>query len=223
VLVVKANAGKVWFDDLTLEELDARGEVKRVIWQKNLTGTRGWYFWNKDNKGGAVRSENGHGDGASIVVAGTVGDANLGADVLRFRAAPGATYRLSGWMRGEKVPPTATCQIRLDFFTSRAPVHDSDRAFVEQEVDAYVAWGKREKVPLFLGEWGAIRASFDEDRGGLRWVSDMLDIMRARKLSFTYHAYHEDGFGLYRGAGARPDPARANTALIDLFTKTLKK
>ena len=37
---------------------------------------------------------------------------------------PGATYRLSGWMRGEKVPPTATCQIRLDFFSSRAPVHD---------------------------------------------------------------------------------------------------
>ena len=121
---MKANSGKVWFDDLTLEELDGDGKVKRVIWEKNLTGTRGWYFWNKDGKGGAVRSENGHGDGASIVAAGTVGDANLGADVLRFRTAPGATYRLSGWMRGEKVPPTATCQIRLDFFSSRAPVQD---------------------------------------------------------------------------------------------------
>ena len=52
------------------------------------------------------------------------------------------------------------------------------------------------------GEWGAIRYSFDEDRGGLRWVTDMLDIMRARKLSFTYHTYHEDGFGIYRGAGS---------------------
>ena len=223
VLVVKANSGKVWFDDLTLEELDGDGKVKRVIWQRNLTNIRGWYFWTKDGKGGAVRSETGHGDGASIVAAGTVGDANLGADVLRFHATAGATYRLSGWMRGEKVPATATCQIRLDFFTARAPVHDSDRAFLEQEVDAYVAWGKREKVPLFLGEWGAIRASFDEDRGGLRWVSDMLDIMRARKLSFTYHAYHEDGFGLYRGAGALPDPARANAVLIDLFTKTLAR
>ena len=221
VLVVKANSGKVWFDDLTLEELDGDGKVKRVIWQRNLTNVRGWYFWTKDGKGGAVRSENGHGDGASIVAAGTVGDANLGADVLRFRAAPGATYRLSGWMRGEKVPATATCQIRLDFFSSRAPVHDSDRAFVEQEIDAYVAWGKRENVPLFLGEWGAHRNAFDEDRGGLRWVADMLDIVRARKLSFTYHAYHEGDFGIYRGMGAQPDPARANTALIDLFTKTL--
>jgi len=225
VLAVKsAGAGKVWFDDLVLEQLDDDGKtVKRVIWRQNLTGLRGWFFWTKDGKGGAVRSENGHGDGASIVAAGTVGDANLGSDVLRFRTAPGATYRLSGWMRGEKIPATATCQIRLDVFTSRAPVHDSDRAFVEQEVDAYVAWGKREKVPLFLGEWGAIRYAFDEDRGGLRWVTDMLEIMRARKLSFSYHAYHEDGFGLYRGGGALPDPARANTALINLFTATLKK
>jgi len=223
LLVVKANAGKVWFDDLTLEELDDAGKVKRVIWEKNLTGTRGWYFWNKDGKGGAVRSESGHGDGASIVVAGTVGDANLGADVLRFRVTPGATYRLSGWMRGEKIPPQATCQIRIDFFSSRAKVHDSDRAFVEDEIDAYVAWGKREKVPLFLGETGVIRFGFDEDRGGLRWVSDLLDIARARKLSFTYHAYHEDGFGIYRGSGSLPDPARANTALIDLFTSRLAK
>ena len=194
-----------------------------MIWEKNLTGTRGWYFWNKDGKGGAVRSENGHGDGASIVAAGTIGDANLGADVLRFRTAPGATYRLSGWMRGAQVPPTATCQIRLDFFSSRAKVQDSDRAFMEQEIDAYVAWGKREKVPLFLGETGVIRFGFDDDRGGLRWVSDMLDIARARKLSFTYHAYHEDAFGIYRGSGTLPDPARANTPLIDLFTAKLAK
>jgi endoglucanase len=224
LLVKNVGPGKVWFDDVTLEELEGDGKtVKRVIWQRNLTGTRGWYFWNKGGKGGAVRSENGHGDGASIVVAGTVGDANLGADVLRFRTTPGATYRLSGWMRGEKIPPTATCQIVLDFFSSRAKVQDSDRAFVEQEIDAYVAWGKREKVPLFLGEWGVIRFAFDEDRGGLRWVTDMLDIARARKLSFTYHVYHEDGMGLFRGAGSLPDPARANTALIDLFTKKLKK
>jgi endoglucanase len=225
VLVVKQAApGKVWFDDLTLEELDDAGRVKRVIWEKNLTGTRGWYFWTKDaGKGAAVRSEKGHGDGASIVAANTVGDANLGADVLRFRTAPGATYRLSGWMRGERIPPQATCQIRLDFFTSRAKVQASDRAFMAQEMDAYLAWGRREKVPLFLGETGVIRFGFEEDRGGLRWVSDMLDIARANKLSFTYHAYHEDGFGIYRGSGSLPDPARANTALIELFTSKLKK
>jgi endoglucanase len=221
VLVAKANSGRVYFDDLVLEELAADGSVKREIWRQNLTNTRGWFFWSADGKGGAVPGHEGHGDDKSIVVAGTRGDANLGSDVLRFRAERGATYRLSGWMRGVAIPPTATCQIRLDFFSARAPVQRSDKKFVAQELDAYVAWGKRHKVPLFLGEWGAIRFAFDDDRGGLRWVADMLDLMRARHLHFSYHSYHESMFGIYRGDGTLPDPANANTPLIDLFTKQL--
>jgi endoglucanase len=100
-------------------------------------------------------------------------------------------------------------------------VHDSDKKFLAQELDAYVAWGRAHKVPLFLGEWGTIRFSFDDDRGGLRWVADMLDLMKARKLHFAYHTYHEDSFGLYRGAARLPDPANANQPLIQLFTKQL--
>jgi endoglucanase len=223
MLVVKSNSGRAYFDDLILEQLDREGNVKRVVWQKNLTGIRGWYFWNKSGKGGSVPASEGHGDNASILSAGTVGDANLGSDVLRFRTEPGASYRLSGWMRGEKIPPEAVCQIRLDFFSARAPVHDSDKAFVEQELDAYLAWGKKHNVPLLLGEWGTIKFSFEDDLGGLRWVSDMLDILAARRLSFTYHAYHEDSFGLYRGTGALPDPRNANPALIELFTEKLRK
>ena len=59
-------------------------------------------------------------------------------------------------------------------------------------------------MPLFLGEWGTIRYSFDDDRGGLRWIADMLDVMRARGLHATYHSYHEDAFGIYRGAARSP-------------------
>ena len=223
VLEVKANSGTVFFDDLVLEELNAAGAVKRVLWKKNLTSTRGWFFWTADGKGGAVPGHSGHGDGASLVAAGTRGDANLGSDVLRFRTAPGATYRLSGWMRGEKIPPEASCRIRLDFFSARAPVQASDKAFLAQELDAYVEWGRRHDVPLFLGEFGAIRFAFDGDRGGLRWVGDMLDLLKARGLSFTYHAYHEDAFGIYRGGGALPDPAQANTPLIELFKEKLAR
>jgi endoglucanase len=221
VLVTKANSGRVYFDDLVLEQLAADGSVKREIWRQNLTGTRGWFFWTSDGKGGAVTAHDGHGDDKSVVVAGTDADANLGSDVLRFRTEHGATYRLSGWMRGVAIPATATCQIRLDFFSSRAPVLESDKKFVAQELDAYVAWGKRHQVPLFLGEWGAIKFAFDDDRGGLRWVADMLDLLRARHLHFSYHSYHENMFGIYRGDGTLPDPANANAPLIELFTKQL--
>jgi endoglucanase len=220
LLVVDRNSGRAYFDDLTLEELDGAGKVERVIWTQNLTSNRGWFLWTKDGSGGSVPGHSGHGDDASVVAGGTHAEANLGSDVLRFRVRPGASYRLSGWMRGDNIPPTATCQLRLDFFSSAVPVQASDKAFLAQELDAYVGWGRRHHVPLFLGELGAIRGAFDDDRGGLRWVSDMLDLMAARHLSFSYHAYHEDSFGLYRGAGL-PSPERANLPLIELFTSRL--
>ncbi len=218
VLVVDRNSGSVWFDDLTLEQLDGAGRVKRVIWKQNLTGNRGWFFWTKDGSGGVIAAHTGHEDAASLMAASTRDEANLGADALRFRVEPGATYRLSGWMRGEAVPATATCQIRLDFFSADVPVHGSDKAYLAASLDRYVAWGQAHHVPLFLGEFGTIRYSFDDGLGGLRWVGDMLDLIEQRHLSFSYHSYHEDAFGLYRGKDALPSPDQANTALIDLIS-----
>lgn len=217
-LVTDRNSGSVWFDDLVLEELDAAGKVKRVLWKQNLTGNRGWFFWTKDGSGGVIPAHTGHQDGASLMAASTRDEANLGADALRFRVTPGATYRLSGWMRGEAIPATATCQIRLDFFSSEVPVHGSDKAFLAAALDRYVAWGHAHHVPLFLGEFGAIRYAFEGDHGGLQWVGDMLDLIEQRHLSFSYHAYHEDNFGLYRNGGALPSPDQANTALIELIS-----
>jgi len=75
-------------------------------------------------------------------------------------------------------------------------------------------------VPLFLGEFGAHRPCFENDRGGLRWVEDLLDLADERGLSFTYHDYHDDSFGLYVGNGP-VDPARGNDALIALFQRKL--
>jgi len=88
------------------------------------------------------------------------------------------------------------------------------------QVNRYLAWGHAHGVPLFLGEFGLHHPCFENDRGGLRWVEDMLDLADQSDLSFTYHAYHEDGFGLYRGNG-KVDPANANQGLIDLFTRKL--
>src|SRR5215471_15556903 len=102
---------------------------------------------------------------------------------------------------------------------ARVCVQARDKAFLAAELQRYVAWGRAHGVPLFLGEFGLHQPCFD-GRGGLRWVEDMLDLVEENRLSFSYHAYHEDGFGLYRGGGAI-DPARANQGLIDLFTRKL--
>jgi endoglucanase len=217
------GAGKCHFDDLVLERLDAAGKPVEELSKVDLDTARGWYFWKKSGGGKHALERAGHGDDSALSVTQTSDDANLGADFLRFRPAQGQTYRLSGWMRGEQVPANASCQIRLDFSRAQVPVQNRDKAFLAQELDAYVNWGKRQGVPLFLGEFGTILSSFGDDRGGERWAADMLDLLIERNLHFTYHDYHELSFGLYVGDGALPDPAKVNQKLYDVLKSKLAR
>lgn len=216
----RVEGGKAYFDDLVLERLE-KGKAVEVIWKEPLQTRRGWFFWSQDNSGQAAEQPGGHNDALALTITGTHSYANLGADFRRFVTKPGATYRLSGWMRGENIPTNAKCQIQLQLYSSKVPVTTRNAAFVRQELGAYIAWGKREQVPLYLGEWGAIKDAFEGDRGGLAWTNDLLDILLENRLSFAYHDYHEAAFGLFYGDGSLPDPAHANTALMDLFKRKL--
>jgi len=220
-LVCAKNSGKVWFDDVSVDQIDTRGKVMKSVRKENLKSRRGWYLWSENGVGNATSESTGHDDAQSLSVSGTTADANLSAEYLQFRPEQGATYRIAGWMRGQAVPPEAKCNIRIDLFASRAPLFAWDRAFLGYELDAYVAWGKRNQVPLFLGEFGAVRQAFEADRGGLRWTSDMLDLLRERGLHFTYHDYHEVHMGMFYGDDNLPDPANANAPLMQLFRDKL--
>jgi endoglucanase len=100
--------------------------------------------------------------------------------------------------------------------------HVRNKAFLEKELDLYLAFGRKYNVPLYLGEFGLINHCFKNDKGGLEWTADMLDILKKNRVHFTYHVYHEDNFGLYYGYGKPVDPSKANHELIQLFREKLK-
>lgn len=216
----QVGSGTASFDDLVLERLGGR-DIER-IWEHSLNSERGWAFWSQDQTGRVALDAEGHRE-AAISVTGTASLANLAADFLRVPVEQGQTYRLSGWMRGKGIPRGATCQIRLDFLSSSVPVARRDRNFLRQELDACTEWGRREQVPIYLGEFGTIRASYEDDRGGLRWAEDMLDLTIERNLSFAYREYHDENMGIYYGDGALPDPGNANAPLIDLLRQKLSR
>lgn len=221
VLACAKNSGKVWFDDVTIEQIDPRGQVLKTIRDENIKSRRGWYLWSENGIGNAGSETTGHADALSLSISGTTADANLSAEYLQFRLEQGATYRIAGWMKGQAVPVDAKCNVRLDLYASRVPLFAWDRAFLGYEIDGYVAWGKKNRVPLFLGEFGAVRQAFDAERGGVRWASDMIDLLNERGLHFTYHDYHEVHMGMFYGDDTLPDPANANTPLMDLFRSKL--
>ncbi|HMA91557.1 MAG TPA: hypothetical protein VKP30_02680, partial [Polyangiaceae bacterium] len=221
VLACSKNSGTVWFDDVSIDQIDAHGKVIKSIRKENLKSRRGWSLWSENGVGNAKSESVGHNDALALSISGTTGNANLSAEYLQFPLEQGATYRITGWMKGQAIPPDAKCNLRLDLLAARTPLFAWDRSFLGFELDGYVAWGKKNQVPLFLGEFGAVRQAFEADRGGLRWASDMLDLLRERGLHFTYHDYHEVHMGMFYGDDTLPDPANANTPLMQLFQEKL--
>jgi len=71
-----------------------------------------------------------------------------------------------------------------------------NKAFLEKEVNLYLKMAKERDLPVYLGEFGVIEATFNDGKGGLNWVSDMLDILKAHNVSFTYHAWVDGSFGV---------------------------
>ncbi|HEY0054921.1 MAG TPA: cellulase family glycosylhydrolase [Pedobacter sp.] len=97
-----------------------------------------------------------------------------------------------------------------------------NKVYLETELNKYLAFGKKHNVPLYLGEFGIIKHGFEAGKGGERWVSDMVDLLKKNHVNFTYHVYHEDLFGLYYGYGKPIDTTQANFSLIEVFRKKLK-
>ena len=113
--------------------------------------------------------------------------------------------------------------MRIDFLTTPDPVLPRDKTLLAARLGKYRDWAESKQVPLFLGEFGAGMYCFINNKGGLSWVGDVIDLSFQYNMSFCYHAYHEDSFGLYYGYGTLPDPNHKNQPLIDLLTKKLSE
>jgi hypothetical protein len=95
-----------------------------------------------------------------------------------------------------------------------------DRDYLARELAPYFAFGREQNLPLYLGEFGVIRQGFEAGRNGTGWVSDVIDLARGAGVSFTYHTFHEEPFGLY-GNAAGAIPGERNEKLWQLFGEKL--
>jgi endoglucanase len=214
--------GTVYFDDITINEYDENGVFTRTIADLNLASINNWYFWSANNTGTYGLSTNiGHNDNLSLFIKNASDDCNLSNTALSFIPIKNYYYQINGWMKGENVANNANCKIRLDFLTSDYPILKRNKNYLVSVLQKYIDFAKTKNVPLYMGEFGAGAPCFENNKGGLQFVEDMVSIAKSANIHFTYHAYHEDSFGLYKGSETLPNPNNSNQPLIDLFTKLL--
>lgn len=222
-LVGAGVQGKIYFDNIQVKEYNPDGSFSRVVVDANPQAFDGWGYWSANGSGSAgFSSATGAGDATSFYIQGATADCNISNYSQVFQPKQNFYYQANGYMKGEAVASGAGCRLRVDFLTTDKPVLPRNKAYLESVLNSFVAWSEGKNVPLYVGEFGAGVHCFENNKGGLVWVNDMLDILMRNNISFTYHAYHEDSFGLYYGYGSLPDPARTNQPLIDLFTQKLQ-
>jgi endoglucanase len=233
-LMSELNAGTAYFDDVTVKEYDEAGKLVGTIYAQDLEKLDDWYFWKAGSAGSASVSSEAHSGKASLSIAGTDHDASLSGN-WRFAAKPGHSYSVSVWMKGEGIgdesrpdPRGSWTQVtralaRLDYFTGEGGVMARNKASLESALGAYAAWGKKQGVPLYLGEFGLMHQCFENERGGTAWVSDVLDIASEHGFNFTYHTYHEVNFGIFLSESSTtlPDESAMNRALVSTFQRKL--
>jgi endoglucanase len=219
------GAGTVTFDALSVKEFDPGGTYLREVMRIAPTSMAGWYFWSKDRSGSAGVTTSCEENPTCLTLTGSADDASLRGIGFYFATRPGYSYSLSGWMKGTDLPPLAHALLRIDLLGSATPVSARNKAGLRASMAPYLAWGASHAVPLFLGEFGAYKACFTADKGGLTWVGDVYDLAAGDGVSgapsvaaLSFHQYHEESFALYYGAGGPVDPANANQPLIDLLT-----
>jgi endoglucanase len=220
------TAGKAYFDDILIEEVSETGA--RVLKDIDLESSDGWYFWEgleggEEVKGtGVVTTEkSAHRGEGSVAISGTTSLANLAGDGAVFLVSVGRTYRVTSWVKGENIARGALARVRLDFGGYSEPLHGFDREMLEGLFTNFRAWGRAQGVPMAVSLFGAARPAFEDGRGGVAWVSDMIDIMREQQLGWTYSGYRDRDFGIYTNRRGEPDPETVNQPLVDLLTEKL--
>ena len=97
-----------------------------------------------------------------------------------------------------------------------------NRAYLEKTIQQNITFSETYDVPVYCGEFGAGAHCFENNRGGDRWMDDVMDIFHDADISFNYHAFHEGSFGLYWGSGL-PTPDTRNNTLYQVLVEQLKK
>jgi endoglucanase len=214
------NLGTVYFDDLKIDELDPNFEFVRTVIDADLEDATTWFLWQADEHGPGVKGvgSDGHRGKGSVTLTGTTSDANLSNDApFVFPVRQNYWYRVTGWMKGEHSDPIGASMIGLSLWSYDGALPLRNAANLVAANEPFVAWGREHHVPVFVSAFGTSVDTFEGEKGGLAWVSDMLDVLEQEQLSFCYESYRGADFGIY------PDADRANIPLVDLFRQRLAR
>jgi endoglucanase len=218
-LVSGSQIGSVFFKNIIITEYNQNKEFIREI-DVSLHIDSGWETWN--STGDAIFNSVIKNEENVLSIKQTPSQSMWYSVDQYIEVKKDHYYSISGEMKGKRIEEYGYGQIRLDFYTSpsQTQITQRDKDNIEHTLLYWTQFATDNNVPLFIGEFGTNNSTFIDDKGGMTWVKDVIDLFEKHNLHYTYHDYHShDAFGLYSNALGLPDEHNANNELIDFFTE----
>lgn len=194
------NRGSAWFDDVTLTNEDGY-VMQKFSFDKDADQFK---TENASAKGTAFDPETGHGKPGSLRLSGTSGEYGWIGPARAIH--PGQTYKIGGWIKLEKA--TGKTYIGAALYGNNST--QIDTADLRERIKPAVEFADYYKVPLWVGEFSAVRNSGPEGFQAAS-VAERIRLFEEHGISWTYWNFHETtgphGMALQaqkRGKGAHP-------------------
>ena len=120
--------------------------------------------------------------------------------------------------------------ITLQFIPCTANVRHHDKDFLDANIKAYANVAEERQIPFYVGEFGLYKYAFFEtntsnpaEKGAGQYIRELISVFNKYNLAYSYHCYHEDGFGLYcDGWTSVPSDSPAKEGRIEELYQALK-
>ena len=185
-------------DDVIFKTYDKdKKELRTIVFNfdnKIVPYAGGW-----ENPKAQYSSSDGYSKPGCITMSKTEGIISLTADKANqyFRIYQGECYAsISAMVNFECITPQTAGYLNLTGIICDS-VYVLNKEYLEYSIMQSMKYAQENRVPCYMGEVGSIFTSFLNNRGGDRYITDILDIAKNKNLSFNYHCYWNSAFGLY--------------------------
>lgn len=213
--------GKAYYDNITVNEVTANGTIVNELFEIPLSQPIATSMWSENGDGSDGVANEGQNDDFSLTKTGASGYGTTTLSDYSFKAEKGKYYAVSGWAKGENIPAGSETNVGFtsEFYYSPtgSEITFLGYDYLLNKILDYTAYIEDQGFPVYFGEFGVARNTFENDKGGERWVRDVLSIFDSLEYHFTYHSYRETSFGYYETWDGSVDTTTENLALKNEF------
>ena len=199
---------------------------KTMSWFCDMESNDNWFLITGNNyldyAQGVMDPFGGRNGSRALKISGPNGSGSMDGVFHLFPVKTGYSYKISGWMKTFLMNRSADVQFRFDFYGTDGTLKVRNREYIKAEVARILNWREKADVPVYIGTIRLSRYTLEYNRGGINWLSDVLDICRESGIHYNYSYYFDSYTGLILVGVPGYHETYQNEELTELFNRKQK-